>query len=1070
MPSTRSLFALAGSLIVILALLAGAACTQSPQVRKQRALQRGQEYLRNGKSNEAIVEFRSALQVDPDFVPALQGLGEAYAAKSWFGDALRELIRAQGLAPDSLPIAADLGRVLVDVGAWKDAQEQAGKILEKEPRNPDGLYIRAAALMQEGKVKEALALLEGLGPGEGPKELPRLRATALFRLGKTAEAEQAFRLALEKDPSDARSMASLGEIRLLAQQYPEALKLFEQAKSINPADPGIRLGLAAAKARLNRVSEAIKELEDLDPRARSAAVLLALGRFYLQAERSGDAVRLLSGVVERAPRLPQARLLLGAAYLTSDNPVAARGEFEELNRQVPDHPLVRFALAISLIRTGRPTEALTILDSIAKQVDKNAPFHVERARALMLIGRRDDAFGAAETARRLAPEAPQAYLVLGEIQAQRGNAKAAQEMFAKAAEVDVTYAPAHVALGALRLGEKDVGGALREFDSAVQADPKSLPATRAKIGALIVQKRLREAAEAAEGAVKADPSNPGFHTLLAGVYLLDGRADKATAEYKRALELDPRAVAPHLGLARLALGRNQEEEAVSQLQAAVKERPAEPTAVLLLASLYDRLTRYDQAVTVLEAASKSDAQYLGFPLTLGGFYLRKGRYDEAISLMSQLLARMPELTAARSIRGQAYVTKGDGDGAIKDLREVVRVNAKSPAAHYDLAAAYAMLGRPEDAKREYKEAIALDPKFEPARAELAALSGEKADPSGQRQLASRLREALKADPKNLVARENLARTLLQLGQIQDAQAELTQLLNLAPGYPEANYLMAQVLTQQGKADDASEYLRAVLRTNPSHVGANIMLAGYLLRKGQREQAVTRLETALRVNPNLSGLKFQLGTLYAQTGRLEDALRLARELQKSDPAAPGPPVLIGLVQLARSNPQGAIEAFETALKVKPNLVDAQRGLGQAYQALGEMDRAAESYRKVLAIKGDDVASLNNLAFILLDVRKRPDEALPLAVKAEQLAPKSPEVLDTLGWIHYQRGAYAEAQKALARAVEFGAGNATIQYHLGMTYAKLGRKNDAVWALRRAATLDAKLAKSEKISEVLKDLGE
>jgi len=157
MSINRSSLALAGPCLLVFLLLAGAACTQSPEVRKQRALQRGEQYLREGKANEAIVELRNALQVDPDFVPALHALGRAYATKSWYGDALRELVRAQGVAPDSLPVAADLGRALVEVGAWKDAREQAAKILEKEPRNPDGLYIRAAALMQEGKAKDAQA-------------------------------------------------------------------------------------------------------------------------------------------------------------------------------------------------------------------------------------------------------------------------------------------------------------------------------------------------------------------------------------------------------------------------------------------------------------------------------------------------------------------------------------------------------------------------------------------------------------------------------------------------------------------------------------------------------------------------------------------------------------------------------------------------------------------------------------------------------------------------------------------------------------------------------------------------
>jgi tetratricopeptide (TPR) repeat protein len=176
-----------------------------------------------------------------------------------------------------------------------------------------------------------------------------------------------------------------------------------------------------------------------------------------------------------------------------------------------------------------------------------------------------------------------------------------------------------------------------------------------------------------------------------------------------------------------------------------------------------------------------------------------------------------------------------------------------------------------------------------------------------------------------------------------------------------------------------------------------------------------------------------------------------------------------VLLAQRNPQGAVEAFNASIKIKPDLLDAHRGLGQAYQEMGQVDKAVESYRRALAINEKDVASLNNLAWVLAELRKKPDEALPLATKAEQLAPGSPEVLDTLGWIQYRRGAYDDAAKSLSRALERAAGNGTIQYHLGMTYARLGRKADAVSALRRAAQLDPKLAQTEKIEDIIKQLG-
>jgi len=55
------------------------------------------------------------------------------------------------------------------------------------------------------------------------------------------------------------------------------------------------------------------------------------------------------------------------------------------------------------------------------------------------------------------------------------------------------------------------------------------------------------------------------------------------------------------------------------------------------------------------------------------------------------------------------------------------------------------------------------------------------------------------------------------------------------------------------------------------------------------------------------------------------------------------------------------------------------------------------------------------------------------------------------------------------VERAPNNGTIRYHLGMTYARLGKKQDAVSMLRRAAQLDPKLGDSERIDSVIKELG-
>src|SRR5215467_13490457 len=285
MKSARIIHGSGMLLLFGLVLVASLGCGQSPEGKKQGALTRGEKYLKEGKANEAIIEFRSALQVDPNFVPAIQGLGRAYAAKSWNGDALREFQRAQKLTPDSLSLQVDLGRVLVQTGAFKEAEAQATAILNKEPRNVDGLYIRATALLGQGKVQEAMEVLQSVPTGEAPPEIGRTMAIALARLGKVAEAEQAFRALVAKDPKDGLSLAGLGAIELSRDHSAEALALYERAKAVLPTDPRIRQGLAVAHAWLGQLPEAIKELEQVDQRAWSADTVLALGTYYLRANR-----------------------------------------------------------------------------------------------------------------------------------------------------------------------------------------------------------------------------------------------------------------------------------------------------------------------------------------------------------------------------------------------------------------------------------------------------------------------------------------------------------------------------------------------------------------------------------------------------------------------------------------------------------------------------------------------------------------------------------------------------------------------------------------------------------------
>jgi len=93
---------------------------------------------------------------------------------------LRRVARADA-GPEAGPrlpcrSAVDLGKVLLEFGAWDEADAQVELILGREPKNSQALTIRAGSLLGRGKAQEAVALLQAVSPGSNP-EVDRIEPT-----------------------------------------------------------------------------------------------------------------------------------------------------------------------------------------------------------------------------------------------------------------------------------------------------------------------------------------------------------------------------------------------------------------------------------------------------------------------------------------------------------------------------------------------------------------------------------------------------------------------------------------------------------------------------------------------------------------------------------------------------------------------------------------------------------------------------------------------------------------------------------------------------------------------------
>jgi tetratricopeptide (TPR) repeat protein len=180
----------------------------------------------------------------------------------------------------------------------------------------------------------------------------------------------------------------------------------------------------------------------------------------------------------------------------------------------------------------------------------------------------------------------------------------------------------------------------------------------------------------------------------------------------------------------------------------------------------------------------------------------------------------------------------------------------------------------------------------------------------------------------------------------------------------------------------------------------------------------------------------------------DSAQKAMQLSPTDVRAL---VLYSQAAQALGDTDGALNAWNTWFAAHPTDDAAASRLGELEEAKGDKVRAMQLYQKALALKPGQPVASNNLAVLMVDQNGNLDTALRLAQDARSGLPNSPSTADTLAWVYYAKGRYLSARDLLEDATKADPNNADMQYHLGMTYKKLGDKTNAALHLKKAETL-------------------
>jgi tetratricopeptide (TPR) repeat protein len=556
-----------------------------------------------------------------------------------------------------------------------------------------------------------------------------------------------------------------------------------------------------------------------------------------------------------------------------------------------------------------------------------------------------------------------------------------------------------------------------------------------------------------------DPDSPVIGEHLAEMYYEARRAPEAVKEVAEILQKDPGNLAARRLLVRIYLRTLSDPStaptqmetairAIEQLEQIRKLDPKDTESELWLVRLYRMTGDTTKAENILQDLLKQDPNDEGVIEQAAQLMLDHGRAEEAINLLKGATAHAPSGRLS-DLLGDAYTQVHDFANAEIAYNTAVGLEPEDPGHHRGLAQTFAAEGKFKEALVQYQLLADADPD----------------------------------DPENYL---HLAEMHRQLHQLDEAEKDIVQAKQRAPGNLEVVYSEAMIYEAQGRYSDAIQTLNTAVASLKSETTAAptnrrslavlyeqlgrlyidsenytdaIKILGDMAQLGEEEarrasvlmveayraagdlpHALEAAASAIAKYPDERELRVTRALLLGENGDPDQAASQLRALLTH--SAADLDIDLDLAQVYQQNKR--YDDAEAALAQAENL--ATHGnehemvwfmRGTIYDRQKKYDQAEAQFNRVLKANPDDSQVLNYFGYMLADRGVRLPEATEMIKRALAEDPNNGAYLDSLGWAYFKQDKLAEAEDSLRQAALREPGDATILDHLGDVYFKRGK---------------------------------
>lgn len=778
----------------------------------------------------------------------------------------------------------------------------------------------------------------------------------------------------------------------------------------------------------------------------------------------------LKNALQEDPGHVEARVMLGALYLASNDAASARKEFERAGRLGAQKKrwLLGYAQALLLLNE---------FDTLLKEVDSDPDLPKDqqsmalamRGAAYLASDRNAEADQEFDRALAIVPSNPTAGLGKARLLLANGKREEALKQLNTVLLENPKHAESLLARAELRRAMGLFDDARADYDAAVNNSARNVRALTGRALLAISEQRADDAMKDVVALRKINKDLPIANYLHALVAFQKKNYPDASEQLQLVLRSMPANLQAQLLYGVVTYAQGDYTLADEYLSRALAGTPGNTQISKLVAATRLKLRQPERAITVLEAIrsqNPDDAQLLAL---LGTAYLQNGDNAQGAELMAKAVELQPDQALLRTQLAVGRIASGDTSGAISELESAVDLGQ-------DLVQADVLLVLGYLNQKAYDKAITVAEALEkrmpdsPIPVNLTGLAYMAQEQFAEAEV--KFKRALQIDPRFVVAGMNLARMAIVSKRLDEARGYYKDVLQIQPKHVAAMLGLSALERSAGNDAGAEEWLVKANAADPKALTPILLLAELHLKRNEALKAANLLAGMAPEQADTPAALRVKGMSQLQSGEFSSAARTMQRMVDKAPQDIEAWFQLARAQAASGDNSGSRESFKRALAL-----DTENKQAVVWVGLGELELRDKNYDQVLTVAQEMLTRFpsNPLAYELQAAAYRGKgdinralEAVEQAVRAEGSSKRvnlfahtlastgnSPKAVfmlkdwlrdnpddgvswTTLGMLHQQMGKIPDALAAYERAIEYSGGNPVVLNNMAWLYLESNGK--------------------------------